>query len=664
MLLTRLSLHNVGPFAGQQTLDLEPPSQDRPIILIGGMNGCGKTTILEAVLLTLYGKLSPAAKESGVGYDEYLRRLINRAHARDGASVELDFRSRQDGTDAVYRVTRAWSLRGSSVRDRVDVQIDGCYDPILSEHWQERVESFLPVRLSKLFFFDGERIESLADPRRAPDMISAAIHALLGIDIVVQLEADLTLLDRRKVKEQQDEKGAEAIGTLEDDLDSLQSQRRDLKQSIASLVDPLRRAEIKLERLEEQFRRDGGEAAARREVYENERLRIEASIAEVRKQMVAIAGGPLPLLLVRDQLGDVLAQATRERDAAQAETMAEVLQSRDTRILDALRDMEVPPKALRKVQALLERDRADRVAGEGVDRRLDLNPGTVDHIQRLLDHVLDAQRSAVLQLLERHDGLMDRSVEVQRALAASPDEEAIRPLAEALERQRGDVTDRRRDQARLEGELNALEQRIATATRELERKLEARRSVEVANADVNRFLLHCGRARGTLNGFRTRLIEQHVQRLEGLVLEGFARLLRKERMVSRVRIDPQSCELILSDASGKEWAMERLSAGERQLLATSILWGLARAARRPLPVVIDTPLGRLDSGHRRHFVDRYLPWASHQVLVLSTDEEIDEAHLERLRRRIGRSYRLDHDDESGCTTISEGYFWEEPTHAA
>lgn len=110
--------------------------------------------------------------------------------------------------------------------------------------------------------------------------------------------------------------------------------------------------------------------------------------------------------------------------------------------------------------------------------------------------------------------------------------------------------------------------------------------------------------------------------------------------------------------------MERLSAGERQLLATSILWGLARAARRPLPVVIDTPLGRLDSGHRRHFVDRYLPWASHQVLVLSTDEEIDEAHLERLRRRIGRSYRLDHDDESGCTTISEGYFWEEPTHAA
>lgn len=663
MLLTRLSLQNVGPFAGEHTLDLEPPSDDRPIVLIGGMNGCGKTTILEAVLLTLYGKLSPAVRETGVGYDEYLRRLLNRGHARDGASIELDFRSRQDGANALYRVTRAWSVRGNSIRDRVDVQIDGHYDPVLSEHWQERVESFLPVRLSKLFFFDGERIESLADPRRAPDMISAAIHALLGIDIVVQLEADLTLLDRRKVKEQQDERGAEAIGTLEDELDSLQSQRGDLKQRIASLVDPLRRAEIDLERLEEQFRRDGGEAAARRDLYEDERLRIEASLAEVRKQMIGIAGGPLPLLLVRGQLRDVLAQAARERDAAQADAMAKVLEARDDRILSALRDMEVPAKAIRKIRSLLNRDRADRVAGVRFDRRLELNPATVDHIQRLLEHVLDEQRAVALQLLERHDGLMDRSVEVQRALAASPDEEAIRPLAEALERQRTEVADRHREQARLEGERDALDQRIATATRELEKRLEARRSVEIANADVKRFLSHCGRARSTLETFRTRLIEQHVRRLEGLVLEGFVRLLRKERMVSRIRIDPKSCELTLFDAAGKEWAMERLSAGERQLLATSILWGLARAARRPLPVVIDTPLGRLDSEHRRHFVDEYLPWASHQALVLSTDEEIDEAHLERLHRRIGRSYRLDHDDERGCTTISEGYFWEEPTHA-
>jgi len=663
MLLTRLSLHNVGPFAGQQSLELAPPCPERPIVLVGGMNGCGKTTILEAVLLALYGKLSPAARDAGVGYDEYLRRLINRSARRSGACVELDFRSRQEGSDAMYRVTRSWSARGKGVRERLDVQIDGRYDPVLSEHWQERVESFLPVRLSKLFFFDGERIESLADPRRAPEMISAAVHALLGIDIVAQLEVDLSLLERRKSKERHDDETAGAIGALEEELSALQSQRSDLKQRLASLVDPCRRAEAQLERLEAQFRREGGEVAACRDAYEKELLRVEGELAEVRRQMIGLAGGPLPLLMVRDQLASLLSQAISERDAAQSQAMAEIIQTRDARIISALRSAGLPAAAVRKVESILERDRSEWLAAGAPDRYLDLSPGAADQIQRLIDQTLDEERAAALLLLERHDSLTARSVELQRALTASPDDEAIRPLADELEQRRTDVAERRREQARLQGELDALEQRIDVANRDLDRKMQARRAVEVANADVVRFLSHAGRARGTLREFRSRLIEQHVQRLEGLILEGFARLLRKERMVSRVRIDPASCELTLFDHNGKEWAMERLSAGERQLLATSILWGLARAARRPLPVVIDTPLGRLDSDHRRHFVEGYLPWASHQVLVLSTDEEIDEAHLERLRRRIGRSYRLDHDDAAGQTAIAEGYFWEEPIHA-
>ena len=103
----------------------------------------------------------------------------------------------------------------------------------------------------------------------------------------------------------------------------------------------------------------------------------------------------------------------------------------------------------------------------------------------------------------------------------------------------------------------------------------------------------------------------------------------------------------------------RLSAGERQLLAVSMLWGLGQAAGRPLPVVIDTPLSRLDSSHRRHLVERYFPRASHQVLLLSTDEEIDEELFEALSPTIGHMYHLTHDDAIGATSIKPGYFWEE-----
>jgi DNA sulfur modification protein DndD len=101
---------------------------------------------------------------------------------------------------------------------------------------------------------------------------------------------------------------------------------------------------------------------------------------------------------------------------------------------------------------------------------------------------------------------------------------------------------------------------------------------------------------------------------------------------------------------------DRLSAGEKQLLATSLLWGLARASGRPVPTIIDTPLGRLDSSHRRHLIERYFPNASHQVLLLSTDEEIAGPYYTALKPFITRTYILAHNDESGQTNIEPGYF--------
>lgn len=95
------------------------------------------------------------------------------------------------------------------------------------------------------------------------------------------------------------------------------------------------------------------------------------------------------------------------------------------------------------------------------------------------------------------------------------------------------------------------------------------------------------------------------------------------------------------------------------MLAVSILWALARASGRPLPAIIDTPLGRLDATHRAHLVERYFPNASHQVVLLSTDKEIDQGTFQNLRGSVGRSYRLEHNNATSETQIQTGYFWNE-----
>ncbi len=121
-------------------------------------------------------------------------------------------------------------------------------------------------------------------------------------------------------------------------------------------------------------------------------------------------------------------------------------------------------------------------------------------------------------------------------------------------------------------------------------------------------------------------------------------------------INPETFEATLFGRDGKPLPFDRLSAGERQLLATSMLWGLARASGRPVPMIIDTPLGRLDSDHRTNLVERYFPNASHQVLLLSTDEEIVDGYLKKLMPYVSRTFNLEHSERLGQTNIREGYF--------
>ena len=135
-------------------------------------------------------------------------------------------------------------------------------------------------------------------------------------------------------------------------------------------------------------------------------------------------------------------------------------------------------------------------------------------------------------------------------------------------------------------------------------------------------------------------------------------------MIVGLSLDVNTCTPLITTRDAGVVPIERLSAAERQLFAISMLWGLALVAGRTLPTIIDTPLGRLDSIHRSLVVDRYFPLASAQVILLSTDEEIDEKLAARLEPAIGRMYKLEYNEEKQVTEILDGYFEGEVTDVA
>jgi DNA sulfur modification protein DndD len=187
--------------------------------------------------------------------------------------------------------------------------------------------------------------------------------------------------------------------------------------------------------------------------------------------------------------------------------------------------------------------------------------------------------------------------------------------------------------------------------------LEKNVDAAVSQDDASRKIKFALKVRSTMREFRMRVLERKIRQIEGLILDSFQQLLRKKDLVGAIRIDPASYRMSLIGANGQELHTDRLSAGERQLLAVSTLWGLARASGRPLPTIIDTPLGRLDSRHRANLVANYFPYASHQVIILSTDEEIGKNHLETLKPRISRTFELTYSREKQSAEVVSGYFF-------
>jgi DNA sulfur modification protein DndD len=136
----------------------------------------------------------------------------------------------------------------------------------------------------------------------------------------------------------------------------------------------------------------------------------------------------------------------------------------------------------------------------------------------------------------------------------------------------------------------------------------------------------------------------------------YNRLSRKGAFLSGVAIDPERFTVSLTRWDGSTLPKERLSAGEKQLFAISVLWALAKTSRRAVPVIVDTPLARLDSEHRGRLLTEYFPHVSHQVIVLSTDTEVDVHAASMLEPYVSRRIELDHDPVTAKTTVVDGYF--------
>jgi DNA sulfur modification protein DndD len=643
-----LEIENFGLYAGRQCLDLQT-GRGRPVVLVGGTNGAGKTTILEAFTLCLHGRRALGPRVAQQRYEAHVRSRLHAGPNIEPASegeVALLFEHVHGGQKCDYLASRRWRrLESGRIRETLTISVDGEEIDDLSEAGrQDFLDSLLPPGLAGFFLFDGEEIQALADDENG-EQLADAVKRLLGLDLIAQLQTDLrrfaglTATKKGSAHMRRLKEADVAVGGASERVAAVVEQQADLQARLDQLA-------ARVERVRERLTREGGTLAGERAKVEADARKAATEVAGAEEELRGLIAGVLPFAIAQDIADSVERRLELERVAEEDEIVVRRITTAAPQLKRKLKTdagKQIPEllRELLGVSAELTTARLHDVSA--AERAVLLNDLRV---------VRDGVRVDTGRLAKRLRRAQSRQERAEHQLRRVPDDDALAPLIEELqstERKLGELTG---EMTRLEEEHRQADHELKVAERELRR-------LEDAATKLNKGMQSAELALRTVALLEEYGEQAEARRVEQVALDAtryFNRLSRKGELLSQIKIDLETFRVHVVRWDGAELPKERLSAGEKQLFAIAILWSLAKASQRPLPVVVDTPLARLDHEHRRRILREYLPHVSHQVIVLSTDTEVDVAAAAELESVTARQIFLSHDPKTASTSVEDGYF--------
>ena len=665
MLLQKITLVDFGIYGQRNEFDLASTSE-RPIILCGGTNGAGKTTLFESVSLCLYGQNSIEPRITQKKYHKRIMRSFHRygrtKKSAEEASITLDFQYAHEGKITEYRITRMWQnnkgkidetlyikKRNTGEKDHVSL------DSVEQSLWQSFVDHMLPKGITKLFFFDGEKIQDIAESGNEDRHIKSSFDSLLGLDLINQLYDDVGLYMLRN-------SGGETASILQDierktvEKNEAESKLDGLKEKQVFLQSEITSKTKDLELLEEKFVRLGGVFAERRQDLMIKRAKLESRLAEIENEIRSICSDTLPFCLIPKQLGNI-----------RTEIKADILKIRNSferKILDDAfaevasnikKEIKYNKKTKDDILATIQGIMNEKIKSLTDSRQLTFNLSLEDmeSMIRLIDDINKFDRKEIAEMTREYDSLTGSLGKIKSSLDVSPQQDEIGPLFSKIKGLTEEIAVLKHELEQL-GTLESQEKSMIVML-----NAKIRESLTKNKFDKRRLagLEMAPKIQEVLEEYAKSLRLKKVELLESNILDGITKLFHKKDFINKISIDPQTFAVTLY-RDEEEITKEMLSKGELQIYATAIVWGLARTSGRPLPFIIDTPLARLDVEHRENLVANFYPFASHQTIIFSTNSEIIEPYHEQLKPYISRDFLIKYDSEKDRTLQNEGYFFE------
>ena len=657
MYFTKIELYNFGIYKGTHVMTLSPKNGQRNITLVGGLNGRGKTTFHDAILLTLYGRNAlKYIQEKERSYERLLLNRINKHASDDCAYVSISMRL-DDGTDIC--IIRKWTRRRNKAFQEFRVEKNGAVDDLLAENWDFYIDEILPFGIARFFFFNNEKITQLADDVSF-EQIKVSIKSAIGISAIEKAIEHLDSIVQKKEKAQKEfESSEENLGY------------RETSRQIAEVDERLTKArahandlELQLDELaaaadarEKEFWAAGGNLSKDREAIKAEKQHLADDTERTQNDIVRLVSDAASPLFMCQELVSKVYSTNQALQKSQIERHSdEFRQDSYHRIVDRLCRFDIPGELYNELIEILSEELLKPSSKANKLPNIIFTGTSMLMLEQLLADIFQEFPFKVRSLLNKVEQQESKLMSLDSHLDAVDDKTVAMRLFDALkdvENEKSTVAAEHKQQL---AHIQALTNERASLSAKRSKFIKAITAKENTNDDNARIIRYAAMSIDVLAELKIRLQRQKVEKLSDTVTSCFKNLVQKESLVKRIHIDPETLDVTIVDIDDKTIQKDQLSAGEQQMFAVSIVWALALTSGYKAPVVIDTPMARLDSQNRSNFVQKYLPAASEQVIVLSTDEEIYGQYLDLVKANVIDCYTLFYHEEGQYTEIVKGYF--------
>lgn len=711
MKISKIVLCNFNSFEGLNEFDFSNTNKDKNIILIGGKNGAGKTSLFTAVKTALYGPLAFGYVSVNPHYISKIKDCINSKTFQTDkveSKVQITISLMVEREMKEYEITRKWNYSKQRLTEEYYVKVgDKVLDEQEQSYFQNYLQSLVPPDLFEFFLFDGEEVGSIFATSAYNTYVRNAVYTLCRLDIFEIIRKYTKGYVGKAATEDESQLFAK-YDLLRESVENLERENEKINVGVAKKEKEFEQIETELLELGVAFKNAGGITEKERRKLNQELQETEQVKMESTTRIKFFVEDIMPFYIIREFTDKVSNQLEYEE---KGEIFYYVQQKLDRKDIQNALPGDVSKDSVDRLMDMLLAKFRPKGFSESAEPMYDLSKEDTGRVNAMIATIENFDKDAMVSIIKKKLAASSRTGEINKILkSAMADEDA----AEFIEKE-NELLKKKDEIAKL---INAEKAKQEQVAKELESMRQQRdrawQSVKENAQNKHVFELSMGLTSmmDSLLGQKTIEIKKE---LEHLIVDNLKNIYRKNNLITHIEIDAdfqfnlyqnakytavelmhllknigkenfsvrigrQGQEILfrkygvttinelqqalLYDATStfelyKNIDLNRLSKGERQIFILSLYWAIIKLSGQDIPFIIDTPYARIDANHRRVISEKFFPNISKQVIILSTDEEVNEEYYEIIKPFVAKEYLLINDENQNRTSIENHYFFGE-----